>query len=71
MIEVDGALHFDKTQMEYDQARREYLENLGYKVSRFTNDDVRFNIHTVVAKILEEVEVRIQELQKNNNHPSS
>jgi very-short-patch-repair endonuclease len=71
LIEVDGALHFDKTQMEYDQARTEYLENLGYKVIRFTNDDVRYNIHTVVAKILEEVEVRIQELQKNNNHPSS
>ena len=57
--------------MEYDQARTEYLENLGYKVIRFTNDDVRYNIHTVVAKILEEVEIRIQELQKNNNHPSS
>jgi len=50
--------------MKYDEARTEYLEMLGYKVIRFTNDDVRYNVDAVVSKILEEVEVRIQELQK-------
>src|SRR5215216_2757012 len=41
LIEIDGATHFEKTQMEYDQARTDYLESLGYEVIRFTNDDVR------------------------------
>jgi very-short-patch-repair endonuclease len=64
LIEIDGESHFQKTQMKYDEARTEYLEMLGYKVIRFTNDDVRYNVDAVVSKILEEVEVRIQELQK-------
>ena len=50
--------------MEYDQARTKYLENLGYKVIRFTNDDVRYNVNSVVARIVEEVEIRLQGLQK-------
>lgn len=56
--------------MEYDAARTEYLESKGYKVIRFTNNDVRYNIDAVVAKIIEEVEFRIQELQ-NSSYPSS
>jgi very-short-patch-repair endonuclease len=64
LIEVDGASHFQNSQIEYDQARTEYLEGLGYKIIRFTNHDVRYNINSVVARIIEEVEVRIQELQQ-------
>lgn len=63
-MEVDGASHFEKTQMEYDQARTEYLGSLGYKVLRLQNHDVRFNVNTVITRIVEEVEIRIQELQK-------
>ena len=46
--------------MEYDQARTKYLESLGYKVIRFTNDDVRYNINAVIAKTIEEVKTRIE-----------
>ncbi|MBI5824501.1 MAG: endonuclease domain-containing protein [Chloroflexi bacterium] len=67
LIEIDGASHLEKEQQEYDQARTEYLEALEYKVIRFTNDDVRHNIHAVVTAILEEVESRINE----RKHPSS
>jgi very-short-patch-repair endonuclease len=49
LIEIDGDSHFQKAQMEYDQARTGYLETLGYKVIRFTNDDVRYNINTVAT----------------------
>jgi len=66
LIEIDGETHFQKVQIEYDQARTEYLETLGYEVIRFTNDDIRYNINTVIAKIIEEVEARIQELQKRH-----
>ena len=66
LIEIDGISHLEKEQQEYDQARTEYLEALGYKVIRFTNNDVRYNIHAVVAAIIEEVESRI----KSTPHPS-
>src|SRR5262245_3421700 len=48
LIGIDGESHFQETQMEYDQARTEYLETLGYKVIRFTNDDVRHKLHAVI-----------------------
>ena len=63
LIEVDGASHFETSQIEYDQARTESLKNLGYKLIRFTNDDVRYSLNAVVSRIIEEVEIRIQELQ--------
>ena len=71
LIEIDGDSHFQKAQMEYDQARTGYLETLGYKVIQFTNDDVRYNINTVVTRIIEQVETRIKELEKVVDSPSS
>ena len=60
LIETDGDSHLAKEQMEYDQARTEYLEELGYKVIRFTNNDVRYNINEVVSEIIRVVEKRIE-----------
>ena len=71
LIEIDGESHFQKAQMEYDQARTGYLETLGYKVIRFTNDDVRYNINTLLTRIIEQVETRIKELEKVIDSPSS
>jgi very-short-patch-repair endonuclease len=53
-IEIDGESHLGKEQQEYDAARTEYLESLGCKVIRFTNNDVRSNINTVVQEILDQ-----------------
>jgi very-short-patch-repair endonuclease len=55
-IEVDGPSHFEPAQEEYDAARTTFLEELGYKVIRFTNDDVRYNIHAVVDEIVRTIE---------------
>jgi very-short-patch-repair endonuclease len=55
-IEVDGDSHFEPEQQEYDAARAAYLEQLGYKVIRFTNHDVRDNINAVLHEIVETVE---------------
>ena len=52
-IEIDGESHLSKEQQEYDTARTEYLESLGRKVIRFTNNDVRYNIHAVVQSIID------------------
>jgi very-short-patch-repair endonuclease len=59
-IEIDGSSHFEKEQEDYDKARTEMLEALGYKVIQFTNDDVRYNIHVVVDEIIKTVEKRIK-----------
>lgn len=72
LIEIDGESHLQKSQMEYDQARTDYLETFGYKVIRFTNNDVRSSIQAVVARIIEAVETRIKELDSTTvDHPSS
>ena len=68
LIEIDGDSHLVKEQIEYDKARTEYLEALGYKVIRFTNNDVRYTISAVVDKIINTVEKRIEEL--DIPHPS-
>ena len=52
--------HQEADQQEYDAARTEYMETLGYKVIRFTNDDVRYNINAVVTAILEKIENILQ-----------
>jgi very-short-patch-repair endonuclease len=59
LIEVDGESHLEPSQKEYDKARTEYLEELGYKVIRFSNNDVRYNIDAVTSEILKTIEVRI------------
>ena len=60
LIEIDGESHFRKGQKEYDKARTEYLESLGYEVIRFTNNDIRYDINSVVTGIMEKVQSRIR-----------
>jgi len=62
LMEIDGDSHFIPKQEEYDKARTEYLEYLGYKVIRFTNNDVRYHILAVADEIMRTVESRIAEL---------
>ena len=64
LIEVDGESHMEPDQVVYDKARTEYLEELGYKVIRFTNNDVRYNLHAVAGEILKITENRIAELNR-------
>ena len=55
-IEVDGDSHLTEEQGEYDSARTDFLEGLGYRVIRFTNEDVRRDIHAVVEEIIRVIE---------------
>jgi very-short-patch-repair endonuclease len=64
LIEIDGESHLEQSQAEYDQVRTEYLEALGYKIIRFTNNDVRYNLNAVANKILQTIEIRITELEE-------
>jgi len=51
VIEIDGEIHLDKKNKEYDLGRTAELEKFGIKVLRFTNDEVIFNIESVINKI--------------------
>lgn len=55
IIEVDGGQHNEPENIEYDKTRTEYLNNLGYKVVRFWNNEIYENIEGVVLRLKEEI----------------
>lgn len=50
-IEVDGAVHDDRTQKIYDERRDQRMQAVNILVLRFTNEDVMNNLATVVSAI--------------------
>ena len=55
VIEVDGGYHFSSEQMEWDAYRTEDLEKFGFKIIRFTNEDVLNNPDMVTDRIVYEL----------------
>jgi len=51
IIEVDGGVHI--AQRERDEARTEWLEARGYRVMRFTNQEVYHQLPAVLKAIYE------------------
>ncbi len=51
VIEVDGKYHDDASQQEVDTMRTQILNDFGFKVIRFTNEEVIGNIDSVISKI--------------------
>ncbi len=51
VIEVDGGYHSDPQQQNDDQQREEKLEQMGYHVMRFTNEEVLNDKEYVVEQI--------------------
>jgi very-short-patch-repair endonuclease len=51
IVELDGPLHAERT--EYDRNRDAVLRKLGYRVLRFTNDDVGGDFAAVLVTILQ------------------
>ena len=51
-IEIDGDSHFQNGAAEYDQARQEFMESVGIKFIRFTNNDVYGNLSGVLESIV-------------------
>lgn len=51
IIEVDGAYHSEPNQQVNDEIRTQQLEGMGYKVIRFTNEEILFNIDNVLERI--------------------
>lgn len=61
IVEVDGGYHENEEQKLYDQNRSKVLEEIGFNIIRFTNEEVINDINNVLKKIQ-------QELQKNKAH---
>lgn len=51
IIEVDGKYHNIKRQAEEDAARTRVIENYGYRVIRFTNEEVLYDTEHTLQKI--------------------
>ena len=56
ILEIDGFIHLLYGNPESDLIRQRFLEKLGFKVLRFTNEEVKNSIGTVLLKILAELE---------------
>ena len=52
VVEVDGGYHNEPEVQEWDKLREERLKQLGYRVYRFTNEEVLHNINQVQELIL-------------------
>ncbi len=55
IVEVDGGIHNQPEEKEYDQWRTEALNHFGFKVIRFTNEQVLENESEVIAHISKEL----------------
>ena len=55
IIEVDGAYHFRESQIEHDAYRTDVLKNQGFRVIRFTNEEILKNIFSVIERINEQI----------------
>jgi len=51
IVEIDGGQHYLEENILKDEARELYMNGLGFKVLRFSNNDVFNNIEGVVKKI--------------------
>ena len=51
IIEIDGGYHKEPPQQTEDKTRQNWLESMGYKVLRFTNEDIFHDIESVITTI--------------------
>lgn len=51
IIEFDGGYHFSPEQQQADAIRQNWLEQMGYRVLRFKNEEVISDTDSVISKI--------------------
>ena len=51
IIEIDGGQHNQQLNIEKDNDRTKYLENRGFKVIRFWNNDIDNNIEGIFEEL--------------------
>ena len=55
VLEIDGKYHNDPDVAEYDKLRTELFEEYGFRVIRFTNEEVLLNIENTLSEIKAEL----------------
>jgi leucyl-tRNA synthetase len=66
IIEADGGYHENEEQKKYDENRTRILNEIGFSVLRFTNEEIINEIETVLSKIKSELQT-----SKNRNDKES
>ncbi|MDO4958737.1 MAG: endonuclease domain-containing protein [Prevotellaceae bacterium] len=51
IVEIDGGYHFTDEQQKADRIRQEWLEYQGYKVLRFTNEQILSDTDNVIKEM--------------------
>jgi len=51
IVEVDGEYHSNEEQLQYDEARNQWLNEYKYRLLRFSNEEVLSDINIVIEKI--------------------
>lgn len=55
VIEVDGDTHAEPSQIFKDGQRDRYLQSLGLRVIRYTNNDILLNLNGVLEDLVQEL----------------
>lgn len=58
IIEVDGGYHSTESQMQDDELRTQVLQRLGFRVIRFTNEEVMYDIEEVLNTIRKHITIQ-------------
>ena len=66
VVEVDGAYHAERQQMENDAIRSMELGKMGFKVIRFTNEEVLYRLRETIMVIIDNMD---NLSEKNNSLP--
>lgn len=60
VVELDGSQHYENKGIKSDTERTKFLENLGLKVIRFSNLEVKENFYEVCTVIDSEIQNRLR-----------
>ncbi len=60
IVEVDGGYHETAEQKIYDEERTRILNEIGFTVIRFTNEEVLNNVINVIAKIKQAIQSSVE-----------
>ena len=52
IVELDGKYHFTRKQQEDDFIRQTWLEQQGYRVLRFKNEEILYDTENVINKVI-------------------
>ena len=71
IIEVDGAYHAELKQVKMDENRTKALNRMGYKVIRFTNEEVLYNTKETIETIIMNINMKSENKQVLTEHSTS